>query len=91
MSIDITEFTVPAIVACVYIIVAIAKKAELVPDKFVPLFAGVLGVLFSFWLNHGFSFDIFFQGLASGFGATGVNQIYKQLTKEEPKEEIEGK
>ncbi len=83
MNIDITEFTIIGIVVAVYIICAVVKKAELIRDKWIPLLAGVLGVLFAFWMFKNFTFNVFLQGLASGFAATGVNQIYKQLTKGE--------
>lgn len=83
MNIDITEFTIAGIVVAVYIICAVVKKAELIPDKLIPVLAGILGVLFAFWMFKDFTFNVFLQGLASGFAATGVNQIYKQFTKED--------
>ena len=83
MNIDITEFTIVGIVVAVYIICAVVKKAGIIPDKLIPGLAGVLGILFAFWMFEDFTFNVFLQGLASGFAATGVNQIYKQLTKEE--------
>ena len=74
---DITEYIVVTIMAAVWLIIQILKKP--VFEKFgfsdyIPLFAGVLGILFAVWINGQFTFPLFLEGLASGFSATGLNE-----------------
>ena len=78
---DFREYIVPAISAGVYLIVLMIKPL-IKPEhtKFIPLAAGLLGVLLNFWASGTFSFAIFLEGLASGLGATGIDQLIKQTT-----------
>lgn len=84
MNIDLTEWVLPIVAVAVYVVCEIVKRTNVLDNnKYIPLIAGVLGVLFSFWANHALTFEIFAQGLVSGFSATGIDQVYKQLTKGE--------
>lgn len=76
----IKDYVVVAIMVAVYLICAIIKPFLKDNTKWLPLIAGVLGIGFNAWLNAGFSFDIFLNGLASGLAATGLDQLYKQTT-----------
>lgn len=74
---DITEYIVVAVMAATWIIIQILKKP--IFDKFglsdyIPLFAAILGVVFTFWINGEITFTLFLQGIASGFSATGLNE-----------------
>ena len=74
---DISEYVVVTIMAATWLILQILKKP--VFDKFnlsdyIPLFAAVLGIIFTFWINGAINFTLFLQGLASGFSATGLNE-----------------
>ena len=74
---DISEYVVVTIMAATWLILQILKKP--VFDKFklndyIPLFAAVLGIIFTFWINGEITFVLFLQGLASGFSATGLNE-----------------
>lgn len=72
---DITEYVVVTVMAAVWIILQIAKP--LVGEnfrKYIPLVAAMLGVVFTCWINMQFNFELFLQGLASGFAATGLNE-----------------
>lgn len=85
---DFKEYIVPAISAGVYLITLMVKpliKAE--HRKFIPLGCGILGVCFNAWASWDFSFAIFLGGLASGLGATGIDQLIKQTTGYYEKEE----
>lgn len=78
---DFKEYIVPAISAGVYLLVLMVKP--LIGEKFkkfLPLLSGLLGVALNAWANVGFSFAIFLGGLASGLGATGIDQLIKQTT-----------
>ncbi len=85
---DLKEYIVPAISAGVYLLVLMLKP--LIPEngkKFIPLGTGLLGVALNAWASAGFSFAIFLGGLASGLGATGIDQLIKQTTGYYEKEE----
>lgn len=58
----------------------IIKKIDFIPNKFIPLISGVMGVLFNVWLN-GWAIDpnIMLGGLVSGLGATGMYELFEQL------------
>lgn len=85
--------TVPVIVAIVYAIMGIYKK--LVADKaavwtsLIPVWAGILGAILgvaAFYLvPEAMPADnvlvAVLIGLSSGLGATGANQVYKQIKK----------
>ena len=78
---NIQDYAVPAISAGVYLILLMIKP--LVKEewrKYLPLTAGLLGVGLNAWFNLSFSFCIFLEGLASGLGATGIDQLIKQTT-----------
>lgn len=78
---DFKEYVVPAISAGVYLLVLMLKP--LISEnykKFIPLASGLLGVALNTWASQGFSFAIFLGGLASGLGATGIDQLIKQTT-----------
>lgn len=76
----IKEYCVPAIMAATYLIMLIVKPLLGDKSKFIPLLAGLLGVGLNAWLNLGFDFNIFLTGLASGLSATGLDQLFKQVT-----------
>lgn len=78
---NIQDYSVPAISAGVYLILLMIRPL-LKEDwrKFLPLTAGILGVGLNAWFNMGFSFCIFLEGLASGLGATGLDQLIKETT-----------
>ena len=72
---DFNQYIVPAVSVATYLVFLLFKN--LIPTeykKFIPLFAGLLGVLFMAWYSFGFDFSIFLSGLASGLGATGIDQ-----------------
>lgn len=85
---DFKEYIVPAISVGTYLIILMVKpliKSE--HCKFIPLTAGLLGVRLNAWATADFSFAIFLEGLASGLGATGIDQLIKQTTGYYDKEE----
>lgn len=77
---NIKDYIVVSIMVAVYLICEIVKPFLKDNTKWLPLIAAVLGVGFNVWLNMGFSFDIFLNGLASGLSATGMNQLIRQST-----------
>lgn len=79
---------VPAITIICYL-VGIGVKASPLKEKFIPIIVGVVGAIFGLiaFLTKmpNFPADNFITALAvgivSGLASTGINQIYKQLTK----------
>ena len=72
---DIKEYIVVTVMAAVWLILQIAKP--LISEnlrKYIPLFAAILGIVFTCWINMQFTFELFLQGMASGFAATGLNE-----------------
>lgn len=74
---DIQEYVLPTVMAAVWLLIQILKKP--VFDRFnlsdfIPLFAGILGIIFIVWINGQINFSLFLEGLASGFSATGFNE-----------------
>ena len=74
---DIKDYVVVTVMTAVWLIIQIIKKP--VFDRFnlsdyIPLFAGLLGILFVFWINGAMDFTLFLEGIASGFSATGLNE-----------------
>ena len=74
---DIKEYVAVTVMAAVWLIIQILKKP--VFDRFnlsdyIPLFAGLLGILLVFWINGTITFSLFLEGIASGFSATGLNE-----------------
>lgn len=78
---EFQEYIVPMISAFVYLVMLMVKplmKNE--HKKFIPLICGILGMFLNAWANMGFCFSIALEGLASGLGATGIDQLIKQTT-----------
>ena len=81
--------SVSCICVICYLIGVICKAIGKI-DKFIPAIVGVVGAgcgVLGFFVMPGFPADNIIDALAvgivSGLSSTGVNQIYKQLTKEE--------
>ena len=87
---DITQMgTVLAIVIIAYLVGLGAKLVPIIPDKAIPVIVGVtggaLGVVGMYIMPDFPAKDILNAvaiGIVSGLASTGVNQIYKQATKE---------
>lgn len=89
MNFDILGIiAVPAITIICYL-VGIGVKVSPLKEKFIPIIVGVVGAIFGLvaFLTKmpNFPADNFITALAvgivSGLASTGINQIYKQLTK----------
>ncbi len=87
---DITQIgTVLAIVVIAYLVGLAAKLFPTVPDKAIPVIVGitggVLGVVGMYVMPDFPANDVLNAvaiGIVSGLASTGVNQIYKQATKD---------
>ena len=91
---NLQDYVVISICVAVYLICLIIKPllSNYALNKWIPLIAGILGIIFNVWVNEWkFTFDIFLNGLASGISATGLDQLLKQSTGYYDKEEEEAK
>jgi len=72
---DFSNYMVPAVAVAVYLVCAVIKKFLGENSRYLPLIAGFLGVVFAIWYQGSFGFDVFLSGMASGLGATGIDNI----------------
>lgn len=86
----VPEFATVAGITVICFLIGTAVKTSSIDDKYIPIIVGAIGgilgvvgmkVMSSFPAEN--IIDAIAVGIASGFSATGVHQIYKQLTKEE--------
>ncbi len=73
----IKEYVTVSVMAAVWLVIQLLKKPVFERFKltdYIPLFAGVLGIIFVIWINGQITFPLFLEGLASGFSATGLNE-----------------
>lgn len=81
---DYIVIVVMAICLCIGYV--IKNSLDFIPNKYIPLIMGILGVVLNTWLNgFGFTPDILLGGLASGLASTGAFEAVKQLTSNETK------
>lgn len=58
----------------------IKASVSFIPNKFIPLIMGVLGVILNVWLNSfAFTPEILLGGLFSGLASTGLHQLFIQF------------
>lgn len=75
------EFIVLIVMAiCLCIGYVIKHSLNFIPNKYIPLIMGVLGVILNVWLNNGlFTPEILLGGLASGLASTGAFELGRNL------------
>ena len=83
---NIDEYVILPIALGVMICTEVIKRAffkeEISKDRWIPLIAIALGVLFNTWYNHwSFDYIIFLNGLASGFSGIGTYSTIKSASK----------
>lgn len=65
---------------CLCVGYIIKKSMNFIPNKFIPLIMGALGVILNVWLNSfAFTPEILLGGLFSGLASTGLHQLFVQL------------
>jgi len=64
----------------------IKNSVPAIPNKYIPLIMGVLGVVLNAWVNSfAFTPEILLGGLASGLASTGAFEVVRNLTTKEEK------
>lgn len=65
---------------CLSIGYIIKNSFSFIPNKYIPLIMGVLGVVLNTWLNGwGFTPEILLGGLASGLASTGAFELVRNI------------
>ena len=74
------EFVVVIVMAiCLTIGYIIKHSLDFIPNKYIPLIMGVLGVVINIWLNMAFTPEILLGGLASGLASTGTFELVRNI------------
>nr|MDD6335678.1 phage holin family protein [bacterium] len=75
------EYIVAAIMAiCVGIGFIIKYSLDFIPNKYIPLILGTLGIIINIWAaGWAFTPEILLGGLASGLAATGAFEAVRNL------------
>lgn len=75
------EFVVLIVMAtCLGIGYIIKHSLDFIPNKYIPLIMGIIGVILNIWLNGGlFTPEILLGGLASGLASTGAFELGRNL------------
>lgn len=74
----------PAIVAACYIIGVIIKRyVTKIPNRYIPLINGTLGIVLACALNQDITLMIIIEGLVSGWASTGLFETRRNLISEE--------
>jgi len=85
----IKDYLVVVVVGICLCVGYIVKKLDFIPNKYIPLINGILGVIINLWANDfAFNPNILLGGLASGLASTGLYELFEQLIFGK-KEEIE--
>ena len=61
----------------------IKNSLSFIPNKYIPLIMGVLGVAINIWLNMAFTPEILLGGLASGLASTGAFELVRNIAKKD--------
>ncbi len=76
----LAKFVVIVIMAiCLAIGYIIKQSLDFIPNKYIPLIMGILGVLLAILYFKGFDVEILLKGLASGLAATGAFELQRNL------------
>ena len=75
------EYVVVVVMAiCLAVGFIIKHSITVIPNKYIPLIMGVLGVLLNIWVEDGLiTPEILLGGLASGLAATGAFEMVRNI------------
>lgn len=77
----LAQFVVVLVVAiCLAVGYLIKHSLDFIPNKYIPLIVGVLGVVINTWVNAWvFTPEVLLGGLASGLAATGAFELGRNI------------
>lgn len=87
----LNEYLVAVVLAiCFGVGYVIKHSLDFIPNKFIPLIVGCLGILLNVWFNAwAFTPQTLLGGLASGLASTGAFEVQKQLRDVELRDDME--
>lgn len=78
----LSNFIVVLVMAiCLSIGYIIKHSLSFIPNKYIPLILGVIGVIVNIWVNKAFTPEVLLGGLASGLAATGAFEAVRNVKK----------
>lgn len=77
----LSQYVVVVVVAiCIAVGYIIKHSLDFIPNRYIPLILGILGVIINSWVaNWAFTPDIFLGGIASGLASTGVFEMSRNM------------
>lgn len=83
----LSQFVVVLVVGiCLAVGYIIKHSLNFIPNKYIPLILGVLGILLNVWINNwSFTPEILLGGLASGLASTGTFEMTRNIMNKEEK------
>lgn len=77
----LSKYVVALVMAiCLAVGYIIKHSLSFIPNKYIPLILGIIGVGINIWLNKAFTPEILLGGLASGLAATGAFEAVRNIT-----------
>lgn len=64
---------------CLCVGYIIKNSLDVIPNKYIPLLMGVIGVVLTCWLKMSFTPEVLLAGLFSGLAATGCYELFRNL------------
>lgn len=78
----LNQYVVVSIMAtCLALGYIIKHSLDFIPNKYIPLIMGMVGVVLNIWANDTFSLEILLGGLASGLASTGAFEVIRNIKK----------
>lgn len=81
----LNQYVVALIVGiCLALGYIIKHSLDFIPNKYIPLIMGIMGVLLNVWMNDWkFNLQILLGGLASGLASTGAFEMVRNIRDKE--------
>jgi hypothetical protein len=71
---------------CLAVGYIIKHSLNFIPNKYIPLILGILGIILNVWINNwSFTPEILLGGLASGLASTGAFELARNIMSKEEK------
>ena len=64
---------------CLCVGYIIKTSLNFIPNKYIPLIMGIIGVVLNVWTNNTFNAEILLSGLFSGLASTGLNEAFRNI------------
>lgn len=75
----LSDYVVIIVVGICLCVGFIVKKINVIPNKYIPMIMGLLGVLVNVWLNFALTPAILLGGMFSGLASTGCYEAFRNL------------